>query len=107
MKNHLHHKLVFAFLTSISLLSAESPHNQGQPIAQVLQQLKPFIEKAMQKTGVPGVAVAVVYRDKVVYLDGFGIRKAGSGEPVDDRTVFQLASLSKPIASTIVAALVG
>jgi CubicO group peptidase (beta-lactamase class C family) len=61
----------------------------------------------MHKTGVPGVAVAVVYRDKVIYLEGFGFRKAGCSEPIDDRTVFQLASLSKPITSTIVAALVG
>ena len=107
MKNRLRYNLVFAFLASISLLLAESPGNQGRPIADVLQQLKPFIENAMRKTGVPGVAVAVVYRDKVVYLQGFGIRRAGSSERVDDRTVFQLASLSKPIASTIVAALVG
>lgn len=61
----------------------------------------------MRKTGVPGVAVAVVYRDKVVYLKGFGVRKAGYQAAVDPDTVFQLASLSKPIASTVVAALVG
>ncbi len=107
MKNRLRYNLVFAFLASISLLLAELPGKQGRPIADVLQQLKPFIENAMRKTGVPGVAVAVVYRDKVVYLQGFGIRRAGSSERVNDRTVFQLASLSKPIASTIVAALVG
>lgn len=61
----------------------------------------------MKKTGVPGVAVAVVYRDRVVYLDGFGYRKAGSNAEIDPSTVFQLASLSKPITSTIVASLVG
>jgi CubicO group peptidase (beta-lactamase class C family) len=49
----------------------------------------------------------VVYRDKVVYLKGFGVRKAGYKASVDPDTVFQLASVSKPIASTVVAALVG
>ena len=49
----------------------------------------------------------MVYRDRVVYLNGFGIRKAGHKAEVDPDTVFQLASLSKPITSTIVANLVG
>jgi CubicO group peptidase (beta-lactamase class C family) len=61
----------------------------------------------MTKTGVPGLAVAIVYRDRVVYLKGFGVRKAGESAQVNANTVFQLASVSKPIASTIVASLVG
>ena len=55
----------------------------------------------------PGLSVAVVHRDRVVHLKGFGVRQVGRPEPVDPDTVFQLASLSKPIASTVVAALVG
>ena len=107
MKNRRHYKLLFTFLSSISLLLAEPPGNRNRPIEPVIKQLETYIQNGMEKTGVPGVAVAVVYRDKVVYLEGFGIRKAGSDKPVNDRTVFQLASLSKPIASTIIAALVG
>jgi CubicO group peptidase (beta-lactamase class C family) len=42
----------------------------------------------------------------VVYLGGFGVREAGKAPKVDADTVFQLASFSKPIAATIVAALV-
>jgi CubicO group peptidase (beta-lactamase class C family) len=62
---------------------------------------------AMKRTGIPGLSLAIVYRDQVVYLKGFGVRQAGKSEPVDRDTVFQLASVSKPIASTLVAALVG
>src|SRR4029079_18403341 len=61
----------------------------------------------LQRTGVPGMAVGVVYADEVIYLGGFGVRAVGQARPVDADTVFQLASISKPIASTIVAALVG
>jgi CubicO group peptidase (beta-lactamase class C family) len=42
-----------------------------------------------------------------VALESFGVREAGKPEPVNADTVFQLASVSKPIASTVVAALVG
>ncbi len=53
------------------------------------------------------MAIGVVSRDEVVYLKGFGVREAGTDQAVDADTVFQLASVSKPIASTVVAALVG
>ncbi len=65
------------------------------------------IKDLMQKTGVPGVSVAVVYRDQVIYLKGYGVRKLGEDQPVDPDTVFQLASVSKPLATTVVAEVVG
>jgi CubicO group peptidase (beta-lactamase class C family) len=73
----------------------------------VLPELDRLVAEAMRQTGVPGLSLAVVHEDEVVHLAGFGSRRAGSPERVDAHTVFQLASLSKPIASTVVAALVG
>jgi len=61
----------------------------------------------LRRTGVPGIAVAVVHDDKVVYTKGFGVRKAGTDERVDEHTVFQLASLSKPLGATVIARSVG
>ncbi|MBX3415782.1 MAG: serine hydrolase [Pirellulales bacterium] len=61
----------------------------------------------LRRTGVPGIAVAVVAHDKVVFLKGYGVREAGKPAPIDADTVFQLASVSKPITSTVLAALVG
>lgn len=61
----------------------------------------------MTRTGVPGIAVGVVYKDEVIYAKGFGLRKVGEPEAIDTDTRFLLASVSKPIASTIVARLVG
>jgi len=66
-----------------------------------------LVENAMRDTGVPGVAVGVVYRDKVVYHKGFGVRELGKSGKVDSGTVFQLASVSKPLASTVVSGAVG
>ncbi len=69
-----------------------------------IPKLETYIETLIATDAVPGLAVAIVSGDEV-YLKGFGIRKAGAPERVDADTVFQIASLSKPVSSTIVAAL--
>jgi Beta-lactamase class C and other penicillin binding proteins len=66
-----------------------------------------IVKDAFKRTGVPGLAVGVVYKDRVVYAKGFGVRTVGESAAIDPDTVFLLASVSKPIASTIVAKLVG
>lgn len=71
-----------------------------------VSQLDALAEAALATTGVPGMAITVVHRDRVVYLRGFGRRSLGGEAPVDADTVFQLASLSKPVAATVVAAAV-
>ena len=72
-----------------------------------VNRLDALIETGMTKTGVPGTAVAVVYDDTVVYERGFGVRKLGEPEKITPETVFQIASLSKSLSSTLVAAVVG
>ena len=72
-----------------------------------ISRLEGVIRSVMEQTGVPGLAVAVVYKGSVLYAKGFGVREVGKPDPVQVDTVFLLASLSKPITSTIVATLVG
>ncbi len=76
-------------------------------IDKAIAALDGIVESAMKRTGIPGVAVGVVYKDKVIYAKGFGVREVGRPGAIDADTVFMLASVSKPIASTIVAKLVG
>lgn len=79
---------------------------EGQ-IEKAVEALDGIIESAMRETGVPGLAVAVVRRDEVLFAKGYGLRKAGEEGAVDTDTVFQLASLSKPVGATVVAKQVG
>ncbi|MFF1409301.1 serine hydrolase [Streptomyces sp. NPDC058289] len=68
-----------------------------------VRRLDATVAEMMRRTGVPGVSVAVVHDDKVVYLKGFGLRRVGDPATVNPDTVFQVASLSKPISSTVAA----
>ncbi|MBA3344485.1 MAG: serine hydrolase [Gemmatimonadales bacterium] len=45
----------------------------------------------------PGVSIAVINRSRLEWARGFGVREAGAGDSVTDRTLFQAASISKPI----------
>jgi CubicO group peptidase (beta-lactamase class C family) len=69
-------------------------------------QIDGLVEAEMQRSEVPGIAVAVVHDDEVVFAEGYGVREVGTQDPVSPETVFQLASLSKPISATAVARLV-
>ena len=72
-----------------------------------IAEVEKIAQQQITKAAVPGMAIAVVFQDKLIYAKGFGIREVGNNQPVDADTVFQLASLSKPVGATVVAALVG
>ena len=75
-------------------------------VIEALPKLDEMAQGGIRAGEVPGVAIAVVLQDEVVYLKGFGVREAGNHAAIDPDTVFQLASCSKPISGTVVAALV-
>lgn len=76
-------------------------------LAQAIARLPGWVRAQMARTGLPGVAVAVVSGGATVYAQGFGVRELGRPEPVDADTVFQLASVSKSVGATVVASQVG
>ncbi len=57
--------------------------------------LEKTIEKIRTDWNIPGVAVAIVQYGKVRMSKGFGTRKRGKDSPVNEYTLFQIASLSK------------
>ena len=63
-----------------------------------------IVEEEMDASGIPGAAVAVVHGGEVVLAEGFGVRDTVTGAGVDARTVFPLASISKSVSATVVAA---
>ena len=76
-------------------------------VKRALDQLDGQVRAQMRRTGVPGVAVAVVHEGRLVYAQGMGVRRLGSSLAVDADTVFQLASVSKSVGATVVAQQVG
>src|SRR5438094_6341177 len=104
------------FLTSSGLLTllglstaapAEKSHVTSEQVTHAIQEIEKLAQKQIQENELPGLAIAVVFQNKTVYAKGLGVRDVNTKAPVDADTVFQLASLSKPVGSTIVAELIG
>src|SRR6266480_585540 len=95
-------------LAALFCVAAQAkPHVTSEQVMHAVQEVEKLAQKQIDQNAVPGLAIAVVFQDKVVYAKGFGVRDVNTKAPVDADTVFQLASVSKPIGSTLVAELVG
>src|SRR5437867_9799407 len=99
--------IVFTLLAFSFVTAQEKSQVTPQEVDKAVREIENLAQKQIQEQGLPGVAIAVVFQDKVVYAKGFGVRDVNTKTLVGADTVFQLASLSKPIGSTVVAALVG
>ena len=91
-------------LTMLGAAAQERPHVTAEQVDKALDALDAL---AAKQNAVPGFAIAVVFQDKAIYAKGFGVRDVNGKAPVTADTVFQLASVSKPIGATVVAAFVG
>ena len=83
------------FLTALAclclapvVLAAETPPAE-------LQGLDAYIGKSMADWKVPGLAIAVVKDDKLVWMRGFGHRNLDEPEAVDPNTLFAIGSNTK------------
>ena len=72
-------------------------------IQAAIDQVDTRAKDIMSLSHMPGMAVAVVWKGHVVFAQGYGVRKLGSPAKVDLNTVFQLASVSKSVGSTVIA----
>ena len=63
------------------------------------------LRRMAERPNMVGLAVGIVENGRITFLSGYGETIEGSGEPVTAETVFRWASVSKGVASTMVAKL--
>lgn len=66
------------------------------------QKVDHFIETFRKYYNVPGASVALIKEGKVVYNNTFGVENVLSEKPVTEATMFQAASVTKPVFAFIV-----
>lgn len=68
--------------------------------------LDAHVPALMREAQVPGVSIAIMQRGEVAWAKGYGVRDVRTGEAVTGDTVFEAASMSKPILALIAMQLV-
>ena len=89
---------------SAATLAPTAPTEEN--LKTILAEFEQYVPQAMKDWGVPGLAVAVVQNDTVIYTKAFGVRKLGGTARVDLDTIFQIGSATKAFTSTLVAMMV-
>jgi CubicO group peptidase (beta-lactamase class C family) len=64
------------------------------------------LAERMADSHVPGLSIAVIDDGKIAWARGFGVREAGTKEPVTASTLFEAQSISKAVAATATLVLV-
>ncbi len=91
--------------TSVVLLTAASPSDAQTRAAQV-RELDAYIAKGLRDWEIPGLTVAVVRNDSVLFAKGYGVRKLGVPGNVDAQTQFGIMSTTKAFTALAIAMLV-
>jgi len=73
---------------------------------QAATDLSTFLKGVTDRGDVPGVVVAVVGKDGVLYHEAFGKSRTLSNTPMAKDTIFSMASMTKPVTSVAIMMLV-
>lgn len=92
------HKLI---LTSIGIGLLSITAFAQKPTDVRLKGLDVFAEKILKDFQAPGVSIAIVEKNKVVYTGGFGFRDVDKKLPVTANTLFAIGSCSKAFTASM------
>ena len=104
-------RIIFYSMAICMGVASASPAAMAQEkttlnLATRLGNLEKRIEKERIKENIPGVAIAVVKDDKVIFSKGFGLSEIESNRRVTPETLFAIGSTTKAFTSTLIGMLV-
>ena len=95
---------VMLLVTTVSggMAAAGGPAGQSDGVAAVIASYQARIPGLMDQQHIPGLALALVDGDRVVWRQGFGSTDSDGGTPVTVDTMFSVQSMSKTFTATAV-----
>src|SRR5438105_3352859 len=100
------HARMESLLIVVGVMAAAAPVPAARAQDAPLRGFDAYVEQALRDWRVPGVAIAVVRNDSVVFLKGYGVRELGKPARVDAHTLFAIGSTTKAFTAAALAMLV-
>ncbi|SOD80353.1 serine hydrolase domain-containing protein [Spirosoma fluviale] len=99
------HSLHCLWLVVIWLITL-SASAQRVPADESNREIDQFVRRLMDSAHVPGLSIAIIRNGALHYRQGYGLTKSDSTQRVTSETIFDAASLSKPVFAYAVLQLV-
>jgi CubicO group peptidase (beta-lactamase class C family) len=103
-------RLISALVITICLIVHVAFAQKSRPRATLnnaaVSRLEQTIPHLMTEADIPGLSIAVIRDSKVIWTRGFGVTNSETKARVNDNTVFEAASLTKPVFAYAVLKLV-
>ncbi|RAU84116.1 serine hydrolase [Pontibacter arcticus] len=96
----------FSWLCFILFILAKPVSAQQTNTAATLAKLDAYYQKALKDWNVPGMAIAIVKNDSIIFAKGYGVLNNKTGGQVDANTLFGIASNSKAYTAAALGILV-
>ena len=71
-----------------------------------IQKLDEYFQKSLIEWKIPGMAIAIIRNDSVIFAKGYGVKDISKPDKVDENTLFGIASNTKAFTSASIALLV-
>ncbi len=98
LKCTINQVFISLFLALFILNTGLMSHLQAQ-VPDEIDDLDEFVERGLQDWDIPGMAVGIVHEGEVIHARGYGEKKLGEGDPVDEETLFGVASTTKAMTA--------
>jgi CubicO group peptidase (beta-lactamase class C family) len=102
MKNSIFKIVLFLAI----ILFLETTIEAKESYKRTISELEQYYSKALKDWKVPGMAIAIVKNNEVIFAKGFGVKNINTGEKVDKNSLFAIASNTKAFTSASIAMLV-
>ncbi|MBC5774413.1 serine hydrolase [Pontibacter sp. KCTC 32443] len=99
-------RISYTLLCLMLCLLFQPAFAQKATTAATITKLDAYYQKALKDWDVPGMAIAIVKNDSVIFAKGYGVLNNKTGGQVDANTLFGIASNSKAYTSAALATLV-
>lgn len=93
--------LAMVLLLNTAVAQSGKPHTAAMP-----EGFDQYVQQVLEAFEVPGVSISVVKEGEILLAKGYGVKVLDKPDPVDDRTLFCIASNSKAFTATLLALLV-